>query len=72
MKFKYNTSLDSIRGLAILMVVISHLCTNSYIYELKDYKMLGNYDTSFAFLADGGGIVIFLFKWFLNIPIITR
>ena len=65
MKFKYNTSLDSIRGLAILMVVISHLCTNSYIYGLKDYKMLGNYDMSFAFLADGGVLLFFYLSGFL-------
>jgi len=58
MEVESNTSLDSIRRLAILMVTMSHLCRNSYIYGLKDYKMLGKYDMSFAFLIDGYKITL--------------
>lgn len=62
-----NLSLDTIRGIAILFVVISHFLTNSYVFNDDDITMLGNSSLNFSFFGNTGVILFFFLSGYLII-----
>jgi len=59
-----NQSLDTIRGIAIILVILAHYFSNSIKYDDITY-ILGNYTINIGFLGRGGVMLFFFLSGFL-------